>query len=121
LLDISKLPKEILGLSQYVGWKYEFDHKTQKEKKPPFNPHTGYKASITDPKTWGTLEQALAAVEKYKLNGIGFVFTEENGIIANDLDDCLIDDYYPAGGETTPKSASILTRYFPFLELGLSV
>jgi len=38
------------------------------------------------------------------LNGIGFVFTEENGIIANDLDDCLID------GQPNELAASVLAK-----------
>jgi len=35
--------------------------------------------------------EVIAAVEKYKLHGIGYLFTEANGIVSVDLDKCIMD------------------------------
>lgn len=55
------------GLCHYVAER-RFVARRGKE---PINPLTGYGAKANDTTTWGTLEQALVAVEKYSLDGIG--------------------------------------------------
>lgn len=52
--------------------------------KRPINPHTGQLASVTDPATWGTFDQACAAAASGR--GIGFVFTEGDPFTGIDLD-----------------------------------
>ncbi len=76
--------------------------------KEPINPHTGTRASVTDPTTWGTLEEALAAAKRYRLNGIGFVLG--GGVFGIDLDHCR----NPETGELTPEATAIVAR-FPML------
>jgi len=88
-MDFSHIPKALQDLPRWVCFRFEPDKKTDKLKKVPINPHTGYKTSAVNPQTWGTLEQALAGMEKYQLSGIGFVFTAESGIVGIDLDHCL--------------------------------
>src|SRR5262249_52682710 len=62
--------------------------------KPPLNARTGGAASSTDPSTWSTFEEALAAYEAGGLDGVGFVLHRDAaagdapGLVAVDLDDC---------------------------------
>src|SRR5215470_8668287 len=43
--------------------------KARKWDKPPINPHTGEYAKVNNPDSWGTFDQALAAMHKYGLVG----------------------------------------------------
>ncbi len=60
--------------------------------KRPLNPKTGDLASSTDLTTWGTFPQAVAAVERYGLAGIGFVFCSGDPFFGIDLDRAFTDD-----------------------------
>ena len=75
----------MLSLPQWVGWRLE--QRDGKPTKVPVDPDSGHRAKTTDANTWGDSESAIAAIEKFKLNGIGFVFTGApyTGV---DLDDC---------------------------------
>ena len=60
----------------------------------PINPaDTLRRASSTDKTTWATFEEAREAFnvwhEHGRVNGIGFVFTREAGIVGMDFDHCL--------------------------------
>src|SRR5436305_6544460 len=65
--------KELQDLSQWVVWKREFD-RDGKLKKAPYNPkvQNAY-ASVKIPKSWGTLQEALTALETGEYSGIGFI------------------------------------------------
>jgi len=67
-------PEEMRAYRQWVC------HDTAKR---PINPHTGKLASVADPSTWGTYEEALAANCGV---GVGFVFTENDPFFGIDLD-----------------------------------
>jgi len=76
--------KELQDLPQWVVWKREVD-KEGKQKKAPYNPnHRNAYASVKIPKSWGTLEQALTALESGEYSGIGFVITPP--LVMIDLD-----------------------------------
>ena len=51
--------------------------------KIPLNPRTGTPASVTDPSTWGTFDEAIASPHGI---GVGFVFTENDPYTGIDLD-----------------------------------
>jgi len=55
----------------------------------PKNPHTGGNASSTNSQTWGTFLEAIQAKKVYQMDGLGWVFTEEIGIVGIDLDNCI--------------------------------
>jgi hypothetical protein len=61
-----------------------------KTDKLPINPQTGSLASSTDPSTWGTFDQAREAVQRFRLQGVGFVFTDsdDDTFCGIDLDHC---------------------------------
>lgn len=76
------LPQEMRSLAQWVVWRY-----TPTERgvtKTPINAITGGLASVTDPATWVSFEQACAAASYY--NGIGFVLTKSDPFVIIDLD-----------------------------------
>lgn len=56
--------------------------------KVPYQPN-GYKARPTDPKTWTTYDNAKAAMETGKFDGIGYALTADEGYICIDLDHCV--------------------------------
>jgi primase-polymerase (primpol)-like protein len=73
------VPEELRARTQWVAWQYE----RRKEKagkwkwtKVPINPHTGRRASSTDPRTWTTFDDALAYYRAHQLAGVGFVFSK---------------------------------------------
>jgi primase-polymerase (primpol)-like protein len=115
MLNNRTFPESLATLLNWVNWRLEPDKNSDRTIKVPYNPHTGYKASSTNPKSWGTLEQALLAQEKYLFSGIGFVFTEKCGIIGIDIDKCLAD------GNPNTVAADILAMLPPtYIELSPS-
>ena len=82
---------ELRTLDQWVGWKIVMrpdkdgvPHAT----KPPICPHNGRGASHSRPDDWGSYDQAAAAVRRYRLAGVGFVLSENDGYTGVDLDKC---------------------------------
>ena len=87
------IPPELKDLNQWVVWK---------DDKIPHKPRSvNSKASVTNPGSWSSFEQAKVAYEKGGLLGIGFVFNG-NGIAGVDLDGCVID------GKPTPEALEVL-------------
>lgn len=78
------IPEELRAIPKWICWRGEYDQKhPEKPKKIPINPHTGGKASSTDPRTWTTFEYAVQASKKF--SGIGFVF-DGTGYFGIDID-----------------------------------
>ena len=72
---------------QWVAWKYEL-LPNGRWTKPPLSPHTGFKASSTNPQTWGTYQQAADRARRSNLAGIGFALLANGGFVGGDLDHC---------------------------------
>jgi hypothetical protein len=73
--------------AQWVVWRYEEEPGKDKPKKVPYGPHTGRHASVSDPSTWGSFEQAIDAAASGWFAGIGFVLTNNDPFGFIDLDD----------------------------------
>ena len=86
---------------RWVAWNYERkgDHWT----KLPIDPRIGRLASVSDPATWGTFEEALARMESQDLAGVGLVLTAQDDLIGIDLDDCI-----SAGGTSSDLAAEVV-------------
>ena len=84
-------PPELAALPNWLCWRLEPDARSGRPAKVPYNPHTGRRASATNPASWGTLAQALSCAEKYQYTGVGFVFTKDAGYVGLDIDHCLTD------------------------------
>jgi len=88
-----QIPAEIQAYAQWIVWKLE-DREGTKPTKVPYSATTGRMASVTDPSTWATFEQAVACAEAQNMmySGIGFVFTETDPFAGVDLDDTKGDE-----------------------------
>ena len=74
---------ELQPLPQWVAWKSELE--SGKNKKVPYNPnYRNARASVKIPNSWGTLQQALTALETGNYSGIGFMITPP--LVLVDLD-----------------------------------
>src|SRR3989442_10843591 len=79
-------PDELRRLAQWVCWRKE--SREGKLTKVPVNPNTGSLASTTSPQTWTDFDTAVLAVQKFKSDGIGFVFSPDDPYCGIDLDHC---------------------------------
>lgn len=84
----ANIPAALMDLDQWVTWRYVWLPKEEKWTKVPFNARTGKAAKSTDPTTWSPCQKALAAYQTGDYDGIGFVLTEDLGIVGIDLDHC---------------------------------
>lgn len=108
-------PSCIRRLPQWVAWKYI--ERDGKETKAPVNPRSGALAKSTEPATWGTFDEALAACRRNsRLAGVGFVFAAEDPYCGVDLDDA-ID---PSTGAPKGWAAEIVERVDSYTEVSPS-
>ncbi len=108
------IPAKLAARREFVAWDWEWrpnkDGTGGKWTKPPYNPRTRGKARSDDRSTWGSIDEALAAMERFGLPGIGIAFAQlpdgrrRFGI---DLDGCRV----PATGEITPWALAIVSRF----------
>src|SRR6266702_6031780 len=76
---------ELQPLNQWVVWRGEIE--VGKKKKVPYNPNfyqIHARASVKIPKSWGSLQEALSALETGDYSGIGFMITPP--LVMIDLD-----------------------------------
>jgi len=100
--------------AQWVCWEYV--ERDGKWTKCPISPTKGGKASSTDPATWGTFDQAIAACQAAGLEGVGFVFSADDPFAGVDLDKC-IDQ---TTGLPKPWARTILDRLDGYSEISPS-
>jgi primase-polymerase (primpol)-like protein len=81
------IPDDMKHYRQFVCWKYQQREGSEKPTKVPCCPETHKYASIKDPTTWASFEQAVAAVQTRQYSGIGFVLTKNDPYTFIDLDD----------------------------------
>ncbi len=81
---LGDIPQELLDRRQWAVWRAE--QRDGKFIKPPINPRTGKPANVNDPATWGTVSEAMQAMQRYGSDGIGFMFTAEDRYTGIDLD-----------------------------------
>lgn len=84
----ANVPACLSERAQWVCWIYIV--RDGKKTKCPISPTNGGNASSTDPATWSTFEQALAACRACaELEGVGFVFSADDPFAGVDLDNCI--------------------------------
>ena len=83
MIDYNNIPRELRELRQWVC--------VAGGSKMPMQATCPFPASSTNPNTWSSFEEAVAAVEKGWYDYIGFVFND-NGIVGIDLDDAFTND-----------------------------
>ena len=82
------IPKELIALPQWVAWTGTKDDRG-KMSKIPINPSNGFHAKTNDSATWGTFDAAAKWSLQNNLQGVGFVFTENDDFVGIDIDGCL--------------------------------
>lgn len=108
--DFVNIPEALRLRPQWVTWRFVL--RDRKWTKIPFDPF-GRHASTTDPTTWGTFDEVRASYLRGGSDGIGFVFSGEDGFTGVDLDSCV----NPDTGEWTAEAAEILARFDTYSEL----
>ena len=95
---LNNIPIELRQYRQWVVWRLEIVPGKDKPTKTPYNPFSKLKASVTNPNTWVSFDEACSAgpflTEAVSndapiagFHGIGFVFTESDPYGFIDLDD----------------------------------
>ncbi|MEO8593494.1 MAG: hypothetical protein ABI759_09235 [Candidatus Solibacter sp.] len=86
--DLSTIPAilELAERRQWVVWRGE--DRDGNATKVPYDPGSGWHASVTDPTTWSEYDSATAACRDGDFSGIGFVLTTSDPYVALDLDHC---------------------------------
>src|SRR5215218_351611 len=106
--------QNIRDLRQWLCWRTE-EH-DGRPTKVPYSPLTGEKASSTDPETWAGYEEAVSARKEHGYHGIGFVFTEGDGLCGVDLDGCR----NPENGEVESWAQEIIEELGSYTEISPS-
>lgn len=84
-IDYNKIPDEMKAYRQWLVWRYE-ERDAEKPTKVPYSALTGQLASVTDPSTWCSFDEAVAAIPR-GFSGIGFVLTKNDPYTFIDLDE----------------------------------
>ena len=101
--------------NKWVAW----DQRKRRRGKPlkvPINPHTGQGASVSNPKHWGSYDQAAARAIGDGLAGVGYVLTKDDGITGIDIDTVRNKNT----GELEPWAAEIVRLAETYVEVSPS-
>ncbi|HEY7315399.1 MAG TPA: PriCT-2 domain-containing protein, partial [Gemmataceae bacterium] len=114
---VDNIPECLRKLRRWVVWRW--CRRKKKWDKPPRQVN-GKLASVDDPSTWCTFDEATAALATGKFDGIGFVlgYVEEEGVTYTgvDLDDCRD----PVTGQIQEWAVSHLERLSSYAEVSPS-
>lgn len=84
---LQNCPDALRSQNKFICLRLTWDETKGKFAKMPINPHTGQAAKVNDPSTWGSFEEATAAIDKYGIKGgIGYILTGDDNIVGIDLD-----------------------------------
>src|SRR5438445_564404 len=111
-VNVESIPDELKARDQWLNWRRAA--RDGKPTKIPYASKTGVNASVTDPSTWATFEEALAACPNY--DGAGYVLTPDDPYTGVDLDRCLD----PATGKLDPWARSIVDQLHSYTEVSPS-
>ena len=84
MASLENVPAELRAEARWVCWRRE--ERGGKTTKLPVCAKSGRMAKSTDPATWATFEEAVAAVGRWRCDGVGFVFGPDRAYTGLDLD-----------------------------------
>ena len=112
MVILENIPKELRPLKQWVLWRQETRHGNKT--KIPYQ-LCGLRTSTTDSRHWSTLDEIINA-NPSGYSGVGFVFTEDDGFVGLDLDDCRD----PITGEVDRWASWIVRNFGSYAEISPS-
>ena len=113
-MNYDQIPDELHMIPQWLNWQYEM--RPGKPTKVPYSPRAPHtRASSTAADTWGTYDEALMALQRRDVNGLGFVFTADDDYTGIDLDKCV-----DSAGVLEPWAQSIVDAMDSYTELSPS-
>jgi hypothetical protein len=115
--DLNTIPAELKTIPRWVAWKFVWSSRKKVWDKVPVNPRTRRNAKANRPDTWGTLDEAAAAIAADPdLAGIGHEFAEDGEECGFDLDGCR----NPDTGEIAAWAQEIITLFGTYSEVSPS-
>ncbi len=106
-LPVQAIPEELRHQRRWVCW----DRTPRDDGRPskaPINPRTGENASVSDPATWASFDEAVACAKaNVRMGGVGFVLTDSD-CWSLDLDHVISDD-----GEVSPSVLRFIDSLTP--------
>lgn len=108
---LENVPAELRREPRWVCWRRE--ERGGKTTKLPVDAHTGRMAKSTDPATWATFEEAVAAVGRWRCDGVGFVFGPDRAFTGLDLDHVIVDGVLDAEYRWVVEEAGTYTEVSP--------
>lgn len=98
---------------QWIVWRFE-ETEGPKPTKVPYSPLFNGHASVTNPQSWGSYEDAIGAFNAGGWDGLGFVFTDNDPYAGIDLDDAGDD------AESYQRQVKIYNEFDSYAELSPS-
>jgi hypothetical protein len=111
------IPDELKQLDQWVLSRPTWNE--TKWDKPPLKTN-GQNASSTSPATWTALDKAKTAIDSGKFPYLGFVVTQQAGIVAVDLDGCIELDTDTESADIEDAAGEIIARFNSYTEISPS-
>ena len=87
-ISVESIPEELKACNQWVMYRLMKKPEKVKPDRVPMRANFS-NASVTNPKTWCSFDDAVSALKKKNFNGIGFVFTGEDPYCGIDMDSCV--------------------------------
>src|SRR4051812_42402811 len=110
-VDAGGLPRALVARPQWVCWRYE--ERDGNWTKVPYNASTSLRASSTNPATWASCAEAVAAYQQGTYAGVGFVFSPSDPYTGIDLDKCRDPD----SDTVAPWAREIITTMESYTEI----
>lgn len=112
-LNPAGLPDDqLLREARCVVWGWTWNETKGTWDKPPKRPVDNRSASVTDSRDHTDLQAAIAAVQRYRLDGIGLVLQKGLGVVGIDLDKCRD----PLTGAIAAWAQAIIDRFRSYWE-----
>ena len=115
------VPSELASKRNWICWRADPDYDAQgklkpKPKKTPIIVGAGTSLAWQKPENHVSYDEAVAAVQKHNLSGVGFVLTAGCGLIGGDMDGCRD----PVTGIIAPWAQAIIDRRETYFEISPS-
>ena len=108
---LARVPAELKAEARWVCWRRE--ERNGRATKLPVDARTGRMAKSTDPATWATFEEAVAAAARWRCDGVGFVFGPDRAFTGLDLDHVISDGVLDPAYRWVVEEAGTYTEVSP--------